>query len=383
MTNNTMPHQSSNDPAIRRAVSNSRVEAFDFARGLAVIFMIMIHVLNSYGTADVHKSGLGIGLQAFVDWPSASVFVFVMGALIVQASKGRLSEGLKRAVGLFFLGYVLNFFRSSLPMWLSIQMGLVSYEQLAPYTPTSELFVGDIFQFAGLAYAFSILIRHYLPDARYWLAVAVLVLIGSPYLWDLSIDWGASNEFFKLLWGNTRQGAVFPFFPWITYCLAGMCFGQWLKQSQDHHAIFNKAFLLAIVLMVVGGLIISTDQAYHAPHHLRAGPGLLIAISGYTLLWMFICRQVVTRVPSGRFLDTFYFWGKNVTAFYIIHWLLIGWGHMLLGANQLNIPQTLIAMVAILVTSHFILKGWLKISAIGKSVPAPELISDTSQVSIR
>jgi len=89
------------------------------------------------------------------------------------------------------------------------------------------------------------------------------------------------------------------------------------------------------------------------------------------------------RVPSGRFLDTFYFWGKNVTAFYIIHWLLIGWGHMLLGANQLNIPQTLFAMVVILVTSHFILKGWLKISAIGKSVPAPELISDTSQVSIR
>lgn len=357
-----MDDQNSADPTTKRDTSQNRVRAFDFARGLAVLFMIMIHVLNSYGTSEVHESGIGIGLQAFIDWPSASVFVFVMGGLIVQASKGSLSAGLKRALGLFLLGYLLNFMRSSLPMWLSIQMGLVTYEQLGKYTPTSEFFVGDIFQFAGFAYAFCITIRHYLPDARYWLAAAVLIMFGSPYLWDLSVDWGASNEFFKLLWGDTSQGAVFPFFPWVTYCLAGMCFGQWLKRSKDHHGVFNKALLLAVVLMAIGAAIIWTNPEFHAPHHLRAGPGLLITISGYVLLWMFICQQVVVRVPPGRFLDTFYFWGKNVTAFYIIHWLLIGWGHMLVGANRLDTTSTLLSMVGVLVVSHFILKGWVAFS---------------------
>ncbi|GAA3916456.1 heparan-alpha-glucosaminide N-acetyltransferase domain-containing protein [Litoribacillus peritrichatus] len=340
-----------------------RINTFDLARGLAVIFMIMIHVLNFYGTSEVQSGTFGTTLQTLVDWPSASVFVFIMGILIPLSGKNSLSVGLYRAVKLFALGYLLNLTRSSIPMWLSIQMGLVSYEDLGGYTPTSEFFVGDIFQFAGLTYAVCTLLRYYISDVRIWLATAAAVIFVSPLVWDTSAHWGASNEFFKLLWGDQSQGAVFPLFPWLAYCIGGMVLGQWFKETDNHPQFFKKTLFAGLTLITFGSALLFSNPEFHAPHHLRGGPGLITTITGFVLVWLCFCRQLVERIKPNRAFELFYLWGKNVTPIYIIHWLIIGWGHMLVGSQTLETGSTLFSMALIILMSHLILKIWLKISS--------------------
>lgn len=341
------------------APSVSRVNAFDLARGLAVIFMIMIHVLNFYGTPEVQTGTFGTTLQTLVDWPSASVFVFIMGILIPLSGKNDLATGFKRAIKLFILGYVLNLFRSTIPMWLSIQMGLVSYEELGGYTPTSEFFVGDIFQYAGLTYAVCTLLRFYISDVRIWTLTAIAIIFCSPLTWDTSINWGFSNEFFKLLWGDYTQGSVFPLFPWLSYCIGGMVLGQLFKNTKDQSQFFKTTLFTGIALILIGSALLFSNPDYHAPHHLRGGPGLIITITGFVLIWLCFCRQLVERIKANRAFELFYLWGQNVTAIFIIHWLLIGWGHMLVGSMMLDNEATILSMAIIMLLSHFLLKAWL------------------------
>ncbi len=356
-------------PAVNSAAyAPSRVNTFDLARGLAVIFMIMIHVLNFYGTPEVQTGTFGTTLQTLVDWPSASVFVFIMGILIPFSGKNSLSVGLYRAIKLFALGYLLNLTRSTIPMWLSIKMGWVSYEDLGGYTPTTEFFVGDIFQFAGLTYAVCTLLRYYISDVRLWLFAAASVIFLSPMVWDISTDWGPSNEFFKLIWGGQNQGAVFPLFPWLAYCIGGMVLGQWFKESDNHPQFFKQTIFVGLILIATGSAMIYSNPEFHAPHHLRGGPGLITTITGFVLVWLCFCRQLVERIKPNRAFELFYLWGKNVTAIYIIHWLIIGWGHMLVGSQMLNTSSTLFSMALIILMSHLILKAWLKFSSKNKTV---------------
>lgn len=343
-------------------VHPGRLATFDVAKGLAVVLMIMIHVLDFYGLPEVRFGTFGATLKFAVGWPAASMFVFIMGLFVTYSGNTNLRQNLLRAAGLFALGYVLNLTRSTIPMWLSIEIGLVSYADVAPHTPLSELLIVDVFQFAGLALLICALLRHYLPHPGYWLAAALLMAFVSPIFWDATSGNALLDEGLKLFVGNEEQGAMFPLFPWLAYPLVGMSMGYWLRQSGDINTGLQRAMYLGWVLMGLGALLISNNPDYHIADNLRSGPGLIVFFSGLIMVFLWACHAIVNRISEhNKSLIVMRFWGERVTAMYVVHWLLIGWGLMVFGLQQMNLTQNLLAMLGVLLLSDLIVRAWCRL----------------------
>ncbi|MDO8827564.1 heparan-alpha-glucosaminide N-acetyltransferase domain-containing protein [Methylophaga sp.] len=343
--------------------NTSRIATFDLARGLAILFMMLIHVLDFYGQADVRSSLFGSVVSFLGSPPAAPVFMFIMGIFIVFSTRLDVATGLRRAAWLFVIGYVLNLLRGSIPLWLSLQLGLVSYAELEAggVSPLSEFLIVDILQFAGLAFAICVFLKHYFPQPKYWLATGVIVVFLSPLLWDISSGWIVLDEVLKLLWGNKYQGSMFPLFPWLAYPLFGMAFGFWFKRTNSPKRFFINTLWLGLALLLVGTLLTLSNMDFHYPYFLRSGPGATIWISGFVLLWLGICRFVVENIALNRVVELLFFWSKHVTAIYILQWIIIGWGLMAVGVQQLSFINTLLAMFVVILLSDLSLRGWLRV----------------------
>jgi uncharacterized membrane protein len=411
----TMQSSSLNDTQVQDAV-NSRIKVLDFYRGICVMFMLVVHFFYFYGAPTFTQSRIGSSFELLTVWTAATIylspllilltpyatgaqhikrilalfvcgyllilgcvhgleiqvgithevllgsvccFVFLMGVFISLAGDKNLSQSIKRGVILFLAGYLLNFFRSSLPMWLSLELDLVSQESLGDDNPISELLVVDILQFSGIAFILCSLLRHYLPSPKYWLLIALIMAFASPYTWDAHTDNSFANQILKLLTGNVQEGAFFPQFPWLAYAISGMAFGHWLKQADNINRFLRKSAGFSLAAMLVGIGIIFTDIDYHSGDLMRTGPGGVIAICGFTALSIFLFNQIVENVPHNRIFSFCYSWSKHITTIYVIHWLLIGWGLMYFGFRSLSGAEFLVILSALYLLTHFLSTGWI------------------------
>lgn len=340
-----------------------RIATFDIAKGLAVLLMIMIHVLDFYGLPEVRAGAFGATLKFAVGWPAASMFVFIMGVFVSYTANTSLRQDLARAAALFALGYLLNLSRSTIPMWLSIEIGLVTSADVAPHTPLSELLIVDVFQFAGLALCICALLRHGLAKPGYWPIAALAVAFVSPILWDARSSNPLLDEVLKLFVGNQQQGAMFPLFPWLAYPLLGMTMGHWLRRQADINCAFRRCMPLGWLLMAAAALLIATNPSYHITDNLRSGPGLIVFFTGLILVFLSGCHLLVQHLSQhNRVLVLLRFWGERVTAMYVVQWLLIGWGLMLFGLQQMPLLQNLLAMMGVLVLSDLTVRGWCNLA---------------------
>ncbi len=346
----------------------SRIHTFDLARGLAILFMILIHVLDFYGQSYVRESLFGEAVTFLGRPPAAPVFMFIMGIFIFLSPKADLATGLKRAAWLIVLGYALNLARGSIPMWLSLEMGLVTYEQLGGLTPLTEFLIVDILQFAGLAFAVCVLLKHYLANPIYWLLASTLVMSLSPLIWDFRTGHTVVDEVLKLFWGHKDQGAMFPLFPWLVYPLLGMAFGYWFKQHQSKAHFFRRSGLLGLAIMATGTLLTLSNIDFHYAYYLRSGPGLTLWIIGFVLTWIWLCDLAVTKVKANPAFEALYFWSQHVTAIYILQWILVGWGLMAVGVQQLSFLHTLFAMAGVMLAADLSLRAWLSMKRKTKPV---------------
>lgn len=340
---------------------NTRMAAFDLARGLAILFMVCIHILDFYGQPQIQTSLIGYAIEFLGRAPAAPVFMFIMGIFLAISSNTSIKKGLQRALGLIALGYLLNLTRGTLPMWLSLELGWVTQEILGSITPITEFWIVDILQFAGLAFALCILLKHFFPNPLYWAVATMAVITASPLLWDTVTGWPLIDGVLKLFWGGKQQGAMFPLFPWLTYPLAGMIFGYWLRQSQNISSIHTISAKIGFVLLAIGTILCLKNWEYHVGHYTQSGPGSLIWNLGFILVWLWICHYIIQKVARNRVFSVLFFWSQNVTAFYVIQWLMIGWGLMLVGTQQLNTLNTLIAILLVTLFSHYLVKVWLNI----------------------
>lgn len=338
-----------------------RMAAFDLARGLAIFFMILIHVLDFYSQANIQESVFGTIIEALGSWPAAPIFVFIMGVFLTYSNTINLSQGFRRAALLFTLGYLLNLARGTLPMWFSLELGLVTDQQLGGYTPLTEFLVADILQFAGLSYAFCLVVMHFFHHPKVWLIIALIIIFFSPFVWDITSNIVIVDEILKLFWGHYKQGAMFPFFPWVVYPLVGMAFGFWLKNSHNLIVFFRKTLFTGGLLIILGSLITLSNVEFHVAALMRSGPGATIACLGFIFIWLYCCWILVEYLPDNPVFKLLYFWSQHVTSLYVIQWLLLGWGLVIFGSQQLALSSTLITMLSILILTDIGTRAWVHV----------------------
>lgn len=323
----------------------NRIYYLDFARGLAIFFMIMQHTMivheKSGGEGDTILGNIFILLGTA---PAAPVFMLIMGAFIIKSDKG-MKEGIIRGIRLFIFGYLLNVLRFTIPLLISGTTTFLGNESL------SLLFEVDILQLAGLSLIAASFLKNFASNRYLFPILILIILILSPTLWGKF----SSIPLFAPFWG-AENFVSFPFFPWVVYPLLGMYLSKYFVDKSLMEIVKKKILLLGSAILIIG--IVLFDK-FPVGDYYRSGLGVHLTIIGFVLIWLLICYQLVEKSGLNRqniILQTLVFWSRNVSAVYIVQWILYGWSILILNVNQLQDILAAAFGLFVLLITHLLVK---------------------------
>lgn len=331
--------------AITGAASRERVRAFDLARGLAVVFMIGVHVLWHWGAPDTWTTPIG-QVISFLGGPTAApVFMFLMGASLAFTSRTSFRSLAVRGLWLLWLGYLLNFLRGVIPAYLGLQFGVVTADQIAPFTLPWLATTVDVHHMAGLSLIAIAALRMRARPGWAWLAIAAVIVLAGPWLRGLEFGTplldapltpvlsGAPNVYYAVV-------------PWIAYPLIGGVFGAYVARAADRSRVFRRGALVGVALIAAGvAWFIAAPPAFDVNTYWRMPPAYFVAISGLILVWLYACDLAVRHVPANRGFDFLYGWSARVIAIYFTHWLVVGWGIGIFGFRDQPLAVALLGII--------------------------------------
>ncbi|MFF2093751.1 heparan-alpha-glucosaminide N-acetyltransferase domain-containing protein [Paenibacillus sp. NPDC058174] len=342
--------------------NNNRQYELDAARGLAVIFMVFVHVLIQFGTSDAQFESLyGKAVQALGGIPAAPVFMFLLGVGVIYSRRNTPARLVKRGLLLITAGYMLNLFRSVLPAWVNMKLGFEPYERISTLFYDNFFYI-DILQFAGLTMLYFALSSHLKFSCKahifVLLAFMSINLLLSPYI--SYIENMGSSPVLALLFGNSMS--FFPFFTWIAYPIGGYLFGKQLIQSEHKVHFYQTLFKVSFLLLIGYVMLIITfdfptgyesDDRYY--HHTLIVNLFYLA---FILFWI-SCIYFLTLKLTGK-LKTFLKSASALTTeIYFIHFLLIGLFTVLVH-HQLGLWIIIPLSITIYMLSHSMAYLWVK-----------------------
>jgi uncharacterized membrane protein len=307
---------------IQAGSNKKRNQTADLLKGLAVIFMIQVHIMEQFATPDIYNSFIG-KISLFLGGPPcAPVFMAVMGYFLASSDKP-FSYYLKRGAVLFAGGILLNITRSA-NLLHYIFIGQSSVD------PFFYIFGVDILLLAGLSLVIIGLLKIiFKKNYFFYFALAVLIAAASPYMPQVGTTICFSSYLNAFLWGNF-EWSYFPLFPWCAYIILGVGFRLFCENAK-FHSKYNASYslVLSLPLLVAAGLTIKyaagiahnlggADGYYH--HGILFFGWMIMFMLGYIML-VHLIEEHAGRQAITRFIK----WvGKNVTVIYIIQWIIIG-----------------------------------------------------------
>ncbi|WP_420287207.1 heparan-alpha-glucosaminide N-acetyltransferase domain-containing protein [Flavobacterium psychrophilum] len=345
-------------------MEKKRLIFIDFARTIAALFMVWVHVLGLHSNHQVETSWFGKIINFLGSPPAAPVFMLAMGISFTIADKNNISINLKRGFSIFVKGYYLNFLRILIPTIIVGILELIGYKTLDEATGNNtdvkstlidNLLVVDILQFAGFAYIFISLLSYFKLNRTYILFTLILIItFVSPMLWGIKTDYELMNRLLDLLWGNNGELTSFPFFPWIVYPLLGIILGNLYQgHTENINIAFKNSILWSLLPIIVGVILVMEDSNFHLGDYWRTGPGGILLYSGGITIWMYIC-YLITLKTGKWIIEKSLFISKHITSFYFTQWLLITAMIGIIGENKCNLSYSIIMMITVTLLSYWI-----------------------------
>lgn len=338
----------------------------DIARGLAAVFMVCVHVLGLYSQPSViSESYFGKIISLLGEAPAAPVFMLIMGVLFSYKAARNIKTDLQRGIKLFIKGYLLNVARLITPLLIMLVLfPFVRSTMLTQDNPDvvteliNNLLVVDILQLAGLSYLIMALLSHWQVNNTLIYMLIMLIVIISPQLWGVGSSMPVMNLFMAPLWGDKGELVSFPLFPWLIYPLLGFILGRYYFNAKaDLTEVIKKQLIMGLTLFIIGLWIASSNYSYHFGDYWRTGPAGLIAYSGFTLAWLALLWYLTPFIHY-NIVGLLSFMSHNITNFYIVQWLLISAGVVILNGSKLSILPTSLAMILVTLLTLLICQ-WL------------------------
>jgi uncharacterized membrane protein len=345
--------------AITGVASVERVRAFDLARGLAIVFMIGVHVLWHWGAPDTWTSPIG-QVISFLGGPTAApVFMFLMGASLAFSSRTSFRSLAVRGLWLLWLGYLLNFLRGVIPAYAGLQAGVVTQEQIAPFTLPWLATTVDVHHMAGLSLIGIAALR--VGSARpgwLWLGLAGVIVAAGPMLRGLETGTPLLDGPLTPILGGAPN-VYYAVIPWIAFPLVGAVYGAAMARAgRKTHArirIFRLGALLGAAMCVAGiALFVVAPPAFDVGTYWRMPPSYFIGITGLVLVWLWGCDLVVRHVRANRAFSFLYGWSADVIAIYFTHWVVVGWGVGVFGFRSQPLAGALLGIVVAIVATSLL-----------------------------
>lgn len=335
-------------------VKKERLEFVDLARGMAVIFMIAVHVLMVYANNTVKGSPFGVIVEFLGGPPAAPVFMFLMGLSFIYASKKDLKASIFRGLKIFLAGYILNFFRAVLPMYTLNEFApeILNGSGFENISYITLLTIVDILQLAGLSIIILALVREFKLNKYIVLSTAMVISLISPILWGINTNNPLINFVLDLFWGdNPASGfgfientVFFPLFPWLAFPLLGYFFGTMITKSGSKDKVLLYSLMPGGVSFIVGLALLANNFDYHFNDYYHARIGSMLSMSGFIIIWLFLCNLLVRQIKSNPIFKGVYYLSKSVTNIYFIQWIVIMWGIAFWGDN-LGMAETVLVMI--------------------------------------
>jgi|SRR5215212_279324 len=322
-----------------------RVRAFDLARGLAVVFMIGVHVLWHWGAPETWTTPIGQVISLLGGPTAAPVFMFLMGASLAFSSRTSFGSLVVRGLWLVWLGYLLNVLRGVLPAYLGLTAGVVTQEQIAPFTLPWLATTVDVHHMAGLSLIAIAALGVAARPGWLWIALAAAVVLAGPFLRGVQLGTPLLDAPLTPVLGGAPN-VYYAVVPWIAFPLLGGVFGAVVARSVARPRVFRWGALVGLALCVAGvGLFAVAPPTFDVDTYWRMPPPFFVAIVGLVLVWLWACDFVVRHVRANRVFAFLYGWSGNIIAIYFTHWLVVGWGVGVFGFRSQPLEGALFGIV--------------------------------------
>ena len=340
--------------AVTGLASPDRVRAFDLARGLAIVFMIGVHVLWHWGAPDTWTSPIGQVISILGGPTAAPVFMFLMGASLSFSSRASFSSLAIRGLWLVWLGYLLNVLRGVIPAYLGLSTGIVTADQIAPFTLPWLATTVDVHHLAGLSLIAIAGLRLAARPGWAWLGLAAVIVLTGPFVRGLEFGTSLLDGPLTPVLGGAPN-VYYAVVPWIAFPLVGAVFGAIVARATAPDArrqVFRRGALLGAALCGIGlALFVVSPPPFDVQTYWRMPPPYFVAITGLVLVWLWLCDLVVRNVRANRGFEFLYGWSASVIAIYFTHWLVVGWGVGIFGFRSQPLAGALVGIVVAIVAT--------------------------------
>ena len=306
-------------------INAGRQAELDWARGLAIFFMITVHVAEDL-------IGMPPGLFSYFLTISggplaAPVFMMLLGIGIVYSRNSSPQKLAKRGLSLIGLHYALNFFAFGIPLLLMFSR---TSDSIYLTDFFNYMFGIDILAFAGLTFLLFAL-KEKLGLKTIHLVMFTLLLsclnlilthpVDSMYLWP-----------FLGLFVHVNEYSFFPFFAWIAYPVIGYIAGNFLRICTNKTLLYKYLFIISSLIVVCMSLVsikydfnillmyLKEPDSYYFQDFIQ-----YILVTAIVFSWI----SILYFISKIKFLDFFAKilarWSQNITIMYCIQWLVIGW----------------------------------------------------------
>jgi len=296
--------------------ATSRNQTADSLKGLAVIFMIQVHIMEQFASIEANNSISG-HIFYFLGGPfCAPVFIAVMGYFLAS-SRQSFTLSLKRGGVLFLLGILLNIGRS-VHLLLNIFQGKYDLD------PMHFIFGADILTLAGLSIVLIAVLQLISKKSLFLYLPLMLVFAISGNLFNTSLP---TEGFFLAYFAGNIDHSYFPLFPWFSYVLAGFVFK--LIYDKYHNLLnpFTAVHWIMIALLSIV-ILIFTPYAFNIsnelPTYYHHGFTFFLWMIGFLIIYVLLINYSTNRLSNSILIQYLSWTGKNVTVIYIIQWLIIG-----------------------------------------------------------
>jgi uncharacterized membrane protein len=349
--------------AVTGITGRERVRAFDLAAGLAVFFMILVHVLWHWGTPATWTTPIGEAISYAAGPTATPVFLFLIGASLGAARRWSTRELVARGLWLFVLGYVLNLLRGVIPFTLGTAAGVITEEQVAPYSAWWLATTIDLHHVVGLSLIAIALLRARVEPNALWLALGGALVLIAPWARTVVVGTPLLDAPLTPFLG-AAPNVYYAVIPWLLYPLTGAVFGAMMARAPDRTALFRRGGLAGIALLALGGALIAIQQpGFDVYTYWRQPASFAVAIMGVILVWLWLCDLVTRRGGMDRWFGFLYGWSDRVIAIYFTHWIIVGWGVGLVGFRALELGPVLLAMVAAVVATSYLSRFAVKLES--------------------
>lgn len=331
-----------------------RIE-LDLAKGIAVLLMICVHVEEVFSLDSALESTFGLVVKNLTTFPAAPLFMFAMGIGLVYSRRQAASYALKRGALLLATAYVLNLLRGYIPNCIGLRTGLLSEDALWYGHPLGNLLEVDILHFAGLSLMFIAALRALRVPWAAFPVVGVALGLVNYFVDGIETGNAIQDSLLGLFWG-TGENCYFPFLSWVLFPLAGVAYGTLLRRSKDTRRFYLWSLAVGVVAFLGTAWIVDfrfdryffrVPDAYNYYHLDLVGQVQMVALTMVWLAFVYFIRNAFPAAVTSRLQ----FWSKNLTTIYCVHWVLLGWATLLVGLNELNLWQTILAMPAVVLVA--------------------------------